>query len=95
MDLKMTNDPVTVDLESTLDSIMRRIGEMSHPDCFDDVRNDAKEFIEEGWLPSEIVDHLRCREEVDKELEEDVALARMAVIEKRVEARLRAERNQH
>lgn len=88
----MINDPVTVDLESTLDSIMQRIGEMSYPEDADMIRDESRGMLKLRWLPTEIVEHMRCREEVDKELEEDVALARMAVIENRVKARLGTER---
>jgi len=82
------NDPVTVDLESTLDSIMHRIGKMSYPEDAPMIRSDAKHKIKQGWLPTEIVNYLRCHEEVDKELDEDVALARMASIRERVLKRL-------
>lgn len=84
----MTNDPVTVNIESTVDRIMERIGEMSYPEDAPMIRYDAKRMIKQGWLPAEIVGHLRCREEVDKELEEDVALARMASIRQNVLNRL-------
>lgn len=84
----MTKDPVTVDLESTLDRIMHRIGEMSYPDDAPMIRSDAKRMIKQGWIPDEIVRYLRCREEVDKELEEDVALARMTSIRESVLKRL-------
>lgn len=84
----MTKDPVTVDLESTLDSIMHRIGKMSYPEDAQLIRSEAKQRIRQGWIPDEIVRYLRCREEVDKELEEDVALARMASIWESVLKRL-------
>lgn len=84
----MTNDPVTVDIQSTLDRIMDRIGEMSYPEDAPMIRSDAKRMIKQGWIPDEIVRYLRCCEEVDKELEEDVALARMASIRESVLKRL-------
>ncbi len=84
----MTNDPITVNIESTLDHIMDCIGEMSYPEDAPMIRSDAKQKIKQGWLPAEITSYLRCCEEVDKELEEDVALARMAIIKQRVLNRL-------
>lgn len=84
----MIKDPVTVDLESTLDRIMDRIGEMSYPDDAPMIRSDAKQKIKQGWIPDEIVRYLRCCEEVDKELEEGVALARMSSIKESVLKRL-------
>lgn len=84
----MINDPVTVDIESTLDHIMNCIGEMSYPEDAPMIRSDAKQKIRQGWLTSEITSYLRCCEEVDKELEEDVALARMAAIRQCVLKRL-------
>lgn len=84
----MTKDPVTVDIESTLDRIMDRIGEMSYPEDAPMLRYDAKRMIRQGWIPDEIVRYLRCCEEVDKDIEEDVALARMAYIRQDVLNRL-------
>ena len=84
----MINDTVTVDLETTLDLIMERIGEMSYPEDAPLIRNESKNLLRRGWLPSEIVPYQRCCEHVDKDLAEDVALARMAVIEQRVLERL-------
>lgn len=84
----MTKDPVTVDLESTLDSIMRRIGEMSYPEDAQLIRDNSKDLLKRGWMPSEIVSVQLCTEHVNKDIPEDVALARMAVIESNVAKRL-------
>lgn len=80
----MINDPVTVDINPVLDDIMRRIGPMAHPEDVDLIRMDAKECLNRGWLPNEIIDMARCTEQVDNTLDEDVALARMRAIAERV-----------
>lgn len=84
----MTNDPVIVNIESTLDDIMHRIGEMSYPEDADLIKYEAKCMIRQGWFPDEIVSYLRCCEEVDKDIEEHVALERMAYIRQQVLNRL-------
>lgn len=89
----MINDPVTVDLESTLDSIMHRIGTMSYPEDAHLIRDDSRDLLKRGWLPSEIVSVQLCTEHVNKDIPEDVACARMAVIEDNVAKRLASLRN--
>lgn len=84
----MINDPVSVDLKSVVDSIIHQIGPMSCPDDVDFVRLDSFRLLKRGWLPNEIIDFARCSEYVDKTIPEDIALTRMADIEKRVMMRL-------
>lgn len=43
-----------------------------------------------GWTVDEVVDYMQWREEVNPEVSEDRALARMRVVRQRVERRLRA-----
>ena len=84
----MTNDPVTANIESTLDHIMECIGEMSYPEDAPMIRSDARNLLARGWLPNEIVAIERWTEHVDKDIPEDVALRNMAVIESNVAKRL-------
>ncbi len=44
--------------------------------------------LEKGWTVHEIVSHMRYMEELQPDLDEDAALARMKIVSDRVNARL-------
>lgn len=80
--------PSDVDLDSTLDTIMHQIGEMSYPEDFDIVKNECRKMLVRGILPNEIVAFQRCTENVNKDLDEAEALRRMDVIMDNIKKRM-------
>jgi len=80
----MINDPLTADINTVLDDIMRRIGPISYPEDEPVLISPSQSLLERGWLPSEIVEYQKYCESVDKLIDEDVALARMQTIIDRV-----------
>lgn len=79
-----------IDQDAVVGRIMRRL---LSPDFTEDdpawsmIRADAHSKFRAGWPEDEIVAYLRCIENVSPHLPEDVALARMEMIRRRVEGK--------
>lgn len=56
---------------------------------------DIRSKLEEGWKPAEIADHMKNCEEINPELDEDTALARMFRVSDAVKVRLHKEKTLH
>ena len=84
--LKEDDDDVVAKVFAKLD--------MTHPTEEDKkhMAADIKSKTKKGWTVSEIAAHMRSMEEVDPDLDEDTALARMKRVRDAVEARLAAEK---
>jgi hypothetical protein len=68
--------------------------DMTHPTEEDkkSMASDALRKTKEGWTVNEIASYMRSMEEVDPDLDEDTALARMKRVRDAVKARLEAEK---
>lgn len=74
-------------MNTVLDRIMQRLDVPNECDA-GLLRADAEQKLAEGWTEHEIVAYLRCTEEVNPDLREGVALARMSAIRANVMRRM-------
>lgn len=78
-------------MSDALGMVMQRLNVADERD-FAMLRDDAARMLVEGWTVNEVVSLLRCTEEVNPDLAEDVALRRMSQIRSAVLERLEAEK---
>jgi len=69
-------------IEDEVEEVFRRLPLLPEEDRFLEpvIKQDIKRKLEEGWSKQDILSCLRCVENFDPDLDEDIALRRMAKI---------------
>lgn len=71
------------------DVVIRRLAAMQYDVSDPSTREFAERLLSDEWTQDEVVKFLKCTEECNPTLEEDIALRRMSEIRCSVETRLR------
>ncbi len=66
-----------------VDQVMSRLPKIPDERDIPMLQLDAAKYFDEGWTVNDTVAYFRCMEEVNPELEEGIALARMHAIIKK------------
>ena len=84
----MTTQDSVAQVLKRLSEIARTNGETLNAKTIDFITQDAQRRLAEGWTVDEVVWYLTNMEEVNPDLEEDIAVRRMQQITSRVKTRL-------